>query len=267
MISRHTIHGITAALSMLAVLSASADATLDVLGPDGLKSTIQVRNDKGRISNNRSSDYLLYDNGTGLITYVEPQQQQYTQLSTAELKTMVQTAASIKQTVAPYMTGMLAGLPEEQRKMIEQRMGVLMDAPAAGEPSTPAAVRIVKQGMATIAGLRCQNNTILKDDQPAVEACMATAASGNLSDPDFSTLVALVKFSRSMAGSASSLLGGVAAQYQLLTADLEGVPVTVRDIRQNRLVRITAVSNNALTDEIFGGYETFEKQSMQNLFR
>jgi len=252
---------------MLAVLSASADATLDVLGPDGLKSTIQVRNDKGRISTNRSSDYLLYDNGTGLITYVEPQQQQYTQLSTVELKTMVQTAASIKQTVAPYMTDLLAGLPEEQRKIIEQRMGALTGAPAAGTPTAPAAIRVVKQGMATIAGLHCQNNTILQDEQPAVEACMAIAASGKLSDRDFSTLAALVKFSRSMAGSASSLLGGIATQYQLLTADLEGVPVTVRDIRQNRLVRITAISNDVLTDELFGGYETFEKQGMQNLLR
>ena len=75
------------------------------------------------------------------------------------------------------------------------------------------------------------------------------------------------KFVGSAAATGESLLDGVAAQYQLLTADLEGVPVTVRDIRQNRLVRITAVSNDVLTDELFSGYETFEKQNMQNLFR
>ena len=263
MVTRYIIYGITAVASMLAVISASADATLEVQGPDGLRSTIQIRNDKGRIDTDSSSEYLLYDNNTGIITYVRPVQKQYTQLSTAELDAMVQAAANIKQT----MTGMLAGLPEAQRKMIEQRMGVLPGAPAAGSSAPPAVIRVIKQDMDTIAGLHCQNSRILKNDQPAVEACMATEASGKLSNRDFATLATLVKFSRNMADNASGLLNGMAAQYQLLAADLEGVPVAVHDIRQDKRVRITAVSNDTLTDELFSGYAGFAKQDMQNLFR
>ena len=65
---------------MLTAIPVHADTTLKVHGSDGLKSTIQVRNGKGRMSSDDRREYLLYDSGTGTITYVEPKQQQYTQL-------------------------------------------------------------------------------------------------------------------------------------------------------------------------------------------
>ena len=97
---------------------------------------------------------------------------------------------------------------------------------------------------------------------------MATAASGQLSSRDFATLEALVKLSRSMAGNASGLLGGMAEQQlELLDIELEGVPVAVRDLENNRRYQVTAVSNAALSDALFNGYDGFQKQAMPSLFR
>jgi hypothetical protein len=140
---------------MLTAIPVHADTTLKVHGSDGLKSTIQVRNGKGRMSSDDRREYLLYDSGTGTITYVEPKQQQYTQLTTTELEATVQTVANIKQTMAPYMADMLAMLSAEQRKMIEQRMGAIPGAPSAGNPVRPADIRTVDRGRHAFAGLRC----------------------------------------------------------------------------------------------------------------
>ena len=252
---------------MLTAIPVHADTTLKVHGSDGLKSTIQVRNGKGRMSSDDRREYLLYDSGTGTITYVEPKQQQYTQLTTAELEATVQTAANIKQTLAPYMADMLAGLSAEQRKMIEQRMGGMPGAPAAGKPVRPADLRTVDRGRHTIAGLRCQASGIVKNGRPAVEVCMMTAASGKLSNQDFATLEALVTVSRSMADSASGMLGGMAEQFELLAVELDGVPVAVRDIEHGKRYQVTAVSNAVLSDALFNGHGKFQKQAMPNLFR
>jgi hypothetical protein len=267
MVSRCIIGGMVAASVMLAAMPVHADATLKVRGSDGLKSTIQVRNGKGRVSSAGRSEYLLYDSRTGTITYVEPIQQQYTQLTTAELEATVLAAANIKQTMAPYMADILAGLPAEQRKKIEQRMGAMLGAPAAGKPVKPADIRTVNRGRHTIAGLGCTASGILKNGRPTAEVCMATAGSGRLSPRDFATLEALVAFSRSMAGSASGLLGGMAEQLELLTVELEGVPVAVRDLERGRRYQVTAVSNAVLSDVFFNGYGRFQRQKIQNLFR
>jgi len=267
MVSRCIIGGMVAVAVMLAALPLTADTTLDIRGSDGLKSTIQVRNGKGRMSTDGRGEYLLYDNRTGTITYVEPEQQQYTQLTAAELQSTVQTAANIKQSMAPYMANMLAGLPAEQRKMIEQRMGAIPGAPAAGKPVKPADISIVSRGRHSIAGLRCQASGILKNGHPAAEVCMVTAPGGKLSNRDFATLEALVTLSRSMAGTASGLLGGMVEQFDLLAADLNGVPVAVRDIEHDKRYQVVAVSNVALSDRLFNGYGMFQKQAAPNLFR
>ena len=267
MVSRCITSGLLALSIMLTAVPVSADTTLKVQGSDGMKSTIQVRNGKGRVSSEGRGEYLLYDSGTRTITYVEPIARQYTQLTAAELEAMVQTAAGIKQSVAPYMANLLAGLPAEQRRMIEQRMGAIPGAPAAGKSVQSADIRTVDRGQHTIAGLRCQASGILKNGRPTAEVCMATAASGQLSSRDFATLEALVTLSRSMAGSASGLLGGMAAQFELMAIELDGVPVAVRDLENNKRYQVTAVSNAALSDALFNGYGGFKKQAMPSLFR
>ena len=261
------IGGMVAITVTLAAMPVHADATLKVRGSDGLESTIQVRNGKGRMSSYGRGEYLLYDSMTGTITYVEPKQQQYTQLTAAELEATVQTAANIKQSMAPYMANILAGLPAEQRKMIEQRMGGMPGAPAAGNPVKTVDIRTVDRGRHTIAGLSCKASGILKNGRPAAEVCMVTAASGQLSNRDFSTLEALVMFSRSMAGTASGLLGDMAEQLELLAVELDGVPIAVHDIEHGKRYQVTAVSNAALPDVLFNGYGRFQKQKMPNLFR
>jgi hypothetical protein len=267
MVSRFIIGCLAAASVTLAAMPVHADSTLQVQGSDGLNSTIQVRNGMGRVSSDGRGDYLLYDSGTGVITYVEPQKRQYTQMTAAELVSTVQAASNISQSMAPYMDDLLAGLSPEQRKMIEQRMGRLPGAPAAGRPVSRADVRTVDRGRYSVAGLRCQASWIMKNGRHTADVCMATAASGKLSQQDFATLESLVTLSRNMAGTASGFLGGVAGPFELLAADLDGVPVAVHDIENGRRYQVTAVSNAVLSDAHFNAFGNFRKQGIAALFR
>lgn len=96
---------------------------------------------------------------------------------------------------------------------------------------------------------------------------MVTAPGGKLSKQDFTTLEALVALSRSMAGTAGGLLGGMVEQFDLLAADLHGVPVAVRDMEQGNRYQVVAVSNVALSDRLFNGYGMFQKQAVPDLLR
>jgi hypothetical protein len=251
---------------MLATLPAHGDATLVVQGSDGLKSTIQVRNGMGRMSAAGMDEYIIYDTGSGTISYVEPQLQRYTQVSEDTLEANLQAAANLQEIAAPYMAGMLASLSPDQRRMIEQRMGAVLGPPAAGRASG-ASIKTVARGSRTISGLRCNASGIVKNGRPAVEVCMATAASGKLSKHDFATLEAMVTFSRDMAPGAGALMGDFGAQLELLAADVDGVPIAVHDLEQGKRYQVTAISNTALSDKLFNGYDQFEKRQMPGLLR
>jgi hypothetical protein len=268
MVSKRIISGIATVVILLAAQSAGADATLIVQGSDGLKSMIQLRGGKGKMSAAGSDEYVVYDAGSRTITYVEPAKRQYTQVTEAELESGLKTAAGLRETVAPYMSDMLAGLPPEQRRMIEQRMGAFPGgAPAAG--STPQAdqLKTVARGTHIIAGLQCKASGIVKNGKPAAEVCMATAPSGKLSKQDFETLQAMVTFSRGMAGSAGSMLGAQARQLDFLVTDIDGVPVAVRDLENGKRYEVTAVSDATLSDGLFNGYGGFQQRELPGLLR
>lgn len=267
MVPRCIIGCIATVSIMLAAAPAFADATLNVQGSDGLRSTIQVKDGKGRMSSAGMSEYLLYDTRTGTITYVEPQQRRYTQVTERTLAANLQSAQNIRSAVAPYMQDMLAGLSDEQRRMIERRMGAVLGAPAAGGNPEPASFKTIDRGTYTIAGLRCHSSGILKNGHPAGEVCMAREPGGKLSKWDFATLEAMVGFSRSMAVSARGMLGELADQFEWLATDIDGVPVAVRDMEHGKRYQVTTVSNVALAPELFDGYRHFRRQEFAALLR
>ncbi|MDH3899436.1 MAG: hypothetical protein OEU51_00150 [Gammaproteobacteria bacterium] len=266
MVSRCIVSAIATAAIMLANLPVHADSTLVVQDSDGLKSTIQVKNGKGKMSTTGMDEYIIYDTGARTLTYVEPQQQRYTQMSEDRLEANVQAAANLQKTVAPYMADMLASLSPAQRRMVEQRMGKALSPPAAGH-NAKADIKTVARGNHSIAGLHCKASGIVKNGRPAAEVCMVTAPGGKLSKQDFATLEAIVTFSRGMASSASGMLGDLAGQLEFLATDIDGVPIAVRDLERGKRYQVTAVSNTALSDALFSGYGQFEKQEMPGLLR
>ncbi len=253
--------------AMLVALPVYPDATLTLGGSDGLESTILIRGDKGRISSADRSEYLLFDRQAQTIVFVEPALRQYTQLTVAELETMVETAAMVKETVAPFMADILASLPEEQRAAIEQRIGGMTGSPAAGAPARDADISTVARGKRVFSGLTCEASEIIKNNRPSMQVCMATSAGGALSAADFSMLESLVDISRSVAGTAGSMLGNMHEPVELLTADLKGVPLSVHDMEKGTRYQLTSISDAELSDTLFLDYEKLSRKDVPVLLR
>ena len=264
--SGNIIKYLAAAVFSLVASPALADATLVVQGSDGLQSKIQLRNGKGRLSAAGMDQYVIYDAAARTVTYVEPQERRYTQVTEETLEASVKAVTGVQQAVEPYMSRMLAGMSPAQRKMIEQRMGTALGPPAAGH-GKETAVKTVDRGSHTIAGLRCEASGILKQGRPAAEVCMAMAAGGKLSQQDYATLEAIVAFSRGMASSATGMPGDLTDQLEFLSVNIDGVPLAVRDLENNRRYQVTAVSDSVLSDDLFTGYDRYERREMPALLR
>lgn len=253
--------------AMLAALPASADATLVLGGLDNPESTIYIRGDKGRMSSAGRTEYLLYDRANEIIVFVEPATEQYTQMTVAELEAMVQKAAVVKETVAPFMADLLAGLPDEQRAAIEQQIGGMPGSPASGVPAGSAKIRTVSRGKRVFSGVACEASEILKNDRPFMQVCMATSAHGPLSAADFSMLESLMDISRRVAGTAGSLIGDLNQPLELLAADLKGVPLSVHDMENGTRYQLTSISDAELSDALFLNYGKLKRKDMPVLLR
>jgi hypothetical protein len=63
------------------------------------------------------------------------------------------------------------------------------------------------------------------------------------------------------------MLGELAGQLDFLSTQIDGVPLAVRDLENNRHYQVTAVSDSVLSDDLFNGYGRFEKREMPTLLR
>jgi hypothetical protein len=268
MINKYYFSSLAAATVILTASPLVADVTLVLKGTHGHDSTIQVKNGTGRMSNAGWDQYTLFDTRTETMIHVDPKQQRYMSMTKERLEENMQAAANLQKSMAPHLEEIRAGLselPEEQRKMIEQRMEGMMGAPAAGKPSDPVTMKMFSRGTDTIAGLECQLNDVLKDDQRVGEVCLATAASGKVSQEDFETLEAMMAFSRNMASMATDMMGKAGSQKEMLPLDLNGVPIAVKDSVAGNEYQVVSVSDEMLPDDLFSGYQKFQKQEMPSL--
>lgn len=268
MINKYYFASLVTATVSLGASPVVADVTLVLKGTHGHDSTIQVKNGVGRMSNAGWDQYTLFDAGTETMTHVDPKQQRYMPMTKERLEENMQAAANMQKSMAPHIDEIRAGLselPEDQRKMIEQRMEGLMGAPAAGKPAEPVTIKTVPRGTETIAGLECQLYDVLKNDQHVGEVCLATASSGKISPEDFETLEAMMAFTRNMASMATDMMGKAGSQKEMLSVDLKGVPIAVKDSVGGNEYQVVSVSDETLPDDLFSGYQKFQKQEMPSL--
>jgi hypothetical protein len=259
---------ITTTAALLTGAPVFADATLVLNGTRGEAATIQVKNGVGRMAGGGDGEYILFDSATETLIQVDPNRQQYRAMSREKMESTLQVAAQLQHAIAPQMKELragLAGLPEDQRRVIEQRMGAVLGAPAAGNAPVPATMKAVSNGTHSIAGLECESHALSREGQPVGEVCLVKAASGKLSQQDFKVLEAMMVFARNMASRAGGMVSGLDIQLAALPADLQGVPVSVKDAAGGWDYRLVSLSDETLPEEPFREYTGFQLQAIPGL--
>ncbi len=235
------------ATALLLPVCAFADATLLVQGSDG-QSSIQLRGGMGRMDT-ADGDYMLFDRARNVVIRVEPADGGYTQVTEDHIGQMAQAAGALR--------SQLGNLPPAQRAIIEERMNAMLGVPNA-EPAPQAPITAVRKGRGTVAGMTCEKYELRQGNGKIGDACMADAASGNLSKDDFATLEAMMAFLRKTMTQAAELAGSMGDQMAFLKTGLPGVPLSVEG--DGETFAVTSVSGDELEQSLFTDYRNLKEK-------
>ena len=253
--------------SVLLAPLAQADTTLTMKDLSGkTDSVIEVKGHMIRMSSPGDPDYMLYDAKRDVAIHVNSGNQQYTEIDRASIAKMAESVAQVRQEMAPQMAMMreqLKNMPPEQRAMIEQRMGGSVNF-GAMETKPAARVTTVKRGSDKIAGFKCQRYDVMKDKARVGDVCIATDTGAGMSKADFSTVSAAMKFMRDMAKNAEEMAAGMGGPEMSL-GDIDGLPVSAKDLRSGREYRLVKVSDADLDDARFNAYRSMKKEELPSI--
>jgi hypothetical protein len=244
-----------------------ADATLTMKDAGGkMDSVIEVKGHMLRMSTPGQPDYMLYDAQRDMVIHVSSSERQYMEIDRASMQEMANSMARVQQEMAPQIAQMreqLKNLPPEQRAMIEQRMGGMANF-GAMETTSPVKVTTVKRGSDKIAGFKCQRYDVMNDKTRVGDVCVATQADAGMSKADFSTVSSGMKFMRDMAAGVEKLSAGMGGPPMSM-GDIEGVPVSAKDLQNGHEFRLVSVSDDALDEARFTEYRSLKKRALPKM--
>ncbi len=238
-----------------------ADSTL-TMNDD---TVVQIRNGMARMAPAGDSTYMQYDARRNLLIHVDPGEGTYLELDEQTIKEQAEAMGAMREEMVAEMEAMrsqLQGMPEAQRRMIEQRMGSMMGG-AAGEAAPKPDLKAVKKGSRKVNGFKCNDYQLLEGKTPVADACVAEQAGAGMSKDDFATLSAMMTFMRSMAAQAREMAGSMAGDFDpSMIGDVEGFPVEMKDYRSGSQYGVASVANDKLTDAPFNEYKKLRKEEI-----
>jgi len=264
------IFGVLSALSLSvsAATLCQADSTITMQDAAGrAQAVIEVKGNVARISTPGEPDYVLYDASRDVITHVNSERKEFTEIDRATLKRFAETVSGLQQQLAPQLAQMreqLKSLPPEQRAMIERQMGNMASFGAV-ETTPVEPIELVKGGSDKVAGMKCQIYEVVQGKERLSQVCLATAADAGISEADFATLKSMTGFMRDMASSAQKLSAGFGGPSQLILAGAEGVPVSVKEYQDGREYAVADVSDKALDEARFNAHKSYRRQPIPTL--
>ena len=237
--------------------STMADTTIRLGGSDDASRTvIQVKDYMARMSQSGQPGHVLFDKSRHVAIYVDPVKQEYREIDQQQLDKYAEIIAMLRQQLE-QLSAQMQNLPAAQRAFIEQQMGI----PAGGLPDLEV-MGTEQRGFHDVAGFRCQLQVLLRNQQPIGEVCLATAADAGMSDSDFATLMAMMNFMRELAATTQKMVGELGENSRLLLSGLQGVPVAMMDYQNQKKYRVTEVSSETISADVFNSYRVYNKQDL-----
>lgn len=234
-----------AVLALLVPAAASADTKAVYQSAKGKESlSFAVKGNMVRwdaIEFKKDKRYALYDSARRTMILVDDGRRQYMEM---DPETMRKQRQQMQAQVAPMMETLrkqMESMPPEQRRMIEKRMGALMQPPSA-EPAMTFTTK--PAGSARIQGIPCKRLSVLRDGEAMHELCVASRADAKIPQGDFDTMLKMFDTMREMASA-------VASASVPMTADLKGVPLEIKNHADGTVRTLKSLSTAALAPEDF----------------
>jgi len=206
--------------------------TFQVKGP-------MVRWDARELS--RDQRYALFDSVRGVMILVDDGRKEVTEI---EPETLRRQREQLQAQMAPMMMQLqeqLKNMRPEQRRMIEKRMGGIMQPPG-GAPAMAFTTRPIGSGK--VNGIPCQRLSVLRDGKQEHEVCLATRAAAGVPAADYATMKKMFDTMRAMAS-------GFAAVSMPMSGDLDGVPLEMKSDTQGTVRTLKSLSTDTLPAAAF----------------
>ena len=251
------LHALVLCATSLAAQVTLADTTIRLGGSeDASRTVIQVKNHMARLAHAGLPGHVLYDRARHVAIYVDPERREYREIDQQQLDRYAEIITQLRRQME-QLSAQMQNLPAAQRAFIEQQMGI----PAGGLPDLEV-MTTESRGKYRVAGFNCELQVLLKDQQPIGEVCLATAADTGMSEDDFATLMAMMKFMRDMASTTQKMVGELGENSRLLLSGLHGVPVKMKDYVSKTEYHVTEVSRDELAPAIFDQHLAYQKQDL-----
>lgn len=233
-----------AVLALLAPAAASADTKAvyqSAKGKESLTFAVKgpmIRWDAPEFT--REKRYALYDGARGTMILVDDGRKEYMEMTPESMRRQREQMQAQLGPMMEQLKKQMKNLPAEQRRAIEQRMPALQQGTAAiGMTFTTKAA-----GSGNVNGIPCQRMSVLRDGEPVHELCLASPADVKIPANDYQTMQKMFETMRQMASA-------VSASSMPLAADLEGVPIQMKNHMDGSVQTLKQVSTETLPASAF----------------
>lgn len=245
----------------LVTAAASADTVIHFnTNAPGSPERMTIKGQKVLISAPKSHGRFIMDTASEKMLVINDADKKYFEIDS----NTVEQTASMMGMMRNVMQAQLQNLPPEQRKVMEERLGLKPES----KPPVPKVE--IKPGKSTIKvnGVACTPTEIFTDGKKSAEACVATPKAAGIPKKDYDTMQRMFHISRKMAEKASSMSSGTTGRLaKSIAPDLPGIPMQVRDLNSDNQVMITRIETKTLSNGEFipgQGYQKFNPlQEMQ----
>ncbi len=244
-------------LALLAPGAASADTTAVYQSATGKASlTFAVKGAMIRLDAPdfaRDKRYALYDGARGTVLLIDDARKEYMEITPESLRRQREQMQAQLGPMMEQLKKQMKHLPPEQRRMIEKKMsGVMADN---GAPAIDIATK--ETGSGRVNGIPCKRVAVLRDGKPMHEMCLASRADANIPVADYETMRKMLDTMRQMASA-------VSASSMPMAADIDGVPVEMKNHMDGSVHTLTRVSTEPLPATLFA-VPAYKKTSLGSL--
>ena len=224
-------------------------------------SSIQIHGNMIRTSDSSSKIYTLFDTEKKTMYTINPEVKQYKEDNIDSIKKNITAAVAAQEKMKAQMKEHLSTLPEEQRKVYEQRMEM-----AEKQAKTPPPQIEVQTSdkTETIQGLTCKVVTISVEGKPVRESCIAKEG---IDEKDISQLNTMFKFMEEVSLETAKIRGMPAPDTKAMSSQQDGVAIKTHVLPTGVKNELTTLSTDTLDDKDFTvpeGYTVFDpKVAMQ----
>lgn len=184
--------------------------------------TIQIKADKVRSQNEQSANYTLFDGQQNILYNIDTEKKQYTKVALDGVKKMAQEAEQLQAQMREKITKDMANLPEEQRKVVEQR---LANFEAKQKAPAPAVVAQKTAQTISVNNIPCTIYQVSIGGKPSRESCISAQA---IPANDLKTLQAMFGFMNQMSQYSAQIRGEKTPDFANLPSYSLGLAVRIQ---------------------------------------